>query len=88
MNYAVPVEYERGRLLMKIKKAKFTEPEETEGPMEVVHCADKINAPQDTLEQFGDGQEVREPHYPATKIWGPPEERQTEEQQSKDEITG
>ena len=33
-NDIVPVEHKRGRLLMKIKKAKFTEPEETEGPKE------------------------------------------------------
>ena len=59
--------------------------------MEVVHCADKT--PQDTLEQVGDGQEVREPHDPETKIWGPPKEilktsKTDEEQQTNTEIRG
>ena len=42
--------------------------------MTAVHDTDKTNTPKDTLEQVGDVQEVREPHDPATRIWGPPKE--------------
>jgi hypothetical protein len=63
-----------GRLLMKKKKGKFTEHEETGGPIKLVHGANKTKAPQVTFEQVGDIEEERKPHDPATKILGPPKE--------------
>ena len=51
--------------------------------MEVVQGADKTKATQDTLEQVGDMQEVREPHDPATNTHRNLEGKQDRQKSSK-----
>ena len=65
INEMVTVRQDGDRIVLKIRKAKFTEPKET-----VVYGADKINASKVTIEHIGDANEVVELLNPAIKIWG------------------